>query len=97
MDGVADQFPTEALVYLRALRSSVLIATVRTGPQLLLVGEEVGREDGLTLDTIHCPTLYALEMKEPVALSTAPYLGGGGRGSREGVRERGDSLRHQFV
>lgn len=37
--------PTEADVFLRALRTWVFMATLWTGPELLQVGEEIGREE----------------------------------------------------
>ena len=64
------------------------MTTVRAGPELLLLRKEVWREDGLSANTIHCPTLNALEVKDTITLSAAPYLEGGrdgGKGERNSL------------
>ena len=77
-------FPTEAEVGLGEQVHWVLLSTLGTGPDNLLVWEQLGREEGELSLSVSGPLLDTLEVEQTVALAAAPYLRGKGGGG--GVR-----------
>ena len=89
--------PTEAEVGLGELRHWVVMTTLGTRPEHLLVGKELWREKRQLLLSIPGPLLDALEVEQTVALDTAPYLVGGEGGGGRGEGGGGGDIGHRYI